>query len=60
MALDEPSENDEIHREEDFEIIIEKSLLSDIGGVSIDFSKNRWMGSQFLINPVNDAVGCSC
>ncbi len=62
MALDEPSDNDEIHSENDFKVIIDKDLLGHLGGVDIDYRESRWMGSGFSIRPVSvaPAGACSC
>ncbi len=61
MALDEPSENDEIYDEEKFSVVIEKKLLSELGGVSVEFRDNKWRGSGFVIQPTRKPGGaCSC
>lgn len=61
MALDEPSDNDEVFPQENYKLIIEKSLLDELGGVSIEFRDNKWMGSGFMIRPKRNHSGsCSC
>jgi Fe-S cluster assembly iron-binding protein IscA len=59
MALDEPSENDEVFHEDGFDVIMEKTLVSRFGGVRIDFQSNRWFGSRFFITPMYQ-TGTSC
>lgn len=60
MALDEPTENDEVQREDGFVIVIDKQLLTQLGGVEIDFRTNKWMGSGFLIRGLQKASGSCC
>ena len=51
MALDEPKETDEKLSSNGFDVVIEKSLLGQLGGVTIDYQTNRWMGSGFQVSP---------
>ncbi|MDJ0764541.1 MAG: hypothetical protein QNJ97_16305 [Myxococcota bacterium] len=60
MALDEPANEDEIYKDQGFEVVIDKSLLSELGGVVIDFQTSRWMGSGFSIIPTQRAAGACC
>jgi Fe-S cluster assembly iron-binding protein IscA len=61
MALDEPTDNDEIHEEEAFSIIVDKVLLTEFGGVNIDFRTDKYRGTGFFIEPADKSCGsCSC
>ena len=61
MALDEPKDNDEVFTDESFDVVVDKDLLAQIGGVNIDFQSNRWMGSGFSIQSAKPAGGaCAC
>ena len=60
LALDEQKEDDEVLNEKDFSLVIEKKLLRQIGGVAIDFRKNRWMGSGFVVSPLHGGGGSCC
>jgi Fe-S cluster assembly iron-binding protein IscA len=62
MALDEPTDNDEIYENEKFNVIIDKALLTQLGGVTIDFKKSSWMGGGFSVEAANGepASSCSC
>ncbi len=61
MALDEPADNDEIHKEESFSVVIDKKLLTECGGVNIDFRNDKFGGTGFFIEPTNKPDGsCSC
>lgn len=59
LALDEPSEEDEVQDEPEFKVVIEKRLLDQFGGVNIEFQNSRWMGSGFSIRPTQQ-FGQSC
>ena len=59
LALDEQKEDDAVQQENGFHIVIEKKLLDRLGGVAIDFRKNRWMGSGFSVTPLHNE-GMSC
>ncbi|MCP4680037.1 MAG: hypothetical protein GY854_32010 [Deltaproteobacteria bacterium] len=61
MALDEPTDNDEVLADELFDVVVDKDLLAQLGGVAIDFQSNRWMGSGFSIKPAKPGGGaCAC
>lgn len=60
MALDEPSSNDEVHKEQGFDVVIEKNLLNQLGGVRIDFEKSKWRGAGFRITPTYGSGGSCC
>lgn len=51
-----------VQKEGDFDLLIDKALLEQVGGVKIDFSTNRFMGSGFSIYPTRATPGggCSC
>ena len=46
LALDEPSERDAVQSEDGFDLIMERSLLNQLGGVSIDFVTYQWLGGK--------------
>ena len=60
MALDEPSDDDEVFKQNGFEVVIEKGLLNRVRGVKIDYETSRWRGQGFRIYPTYEAEGCSC
>ena len=51
-----------VQQEGSFELLIDKALLEQVGGVKIEFSMNRFMGSGFTIYPsrATPGGGCSC
>jgi iron-sulfur cluster assembly protein len=63
LALDEPSDTDEVFEQATFKVIINKELHDQLGGVRIDFGGNRWQGAGFRINAINSGGSggsCSC
>ena len=60
MALDEPKASDEVVHSNGFEVVMEKHLLDQLGGVTIDYRTNRWMGSGFHISPTYRFSGSCC
>ena len=60
MALDEPSDEDEVFNRDGFDVIIEKQLLGRVQGVKIEYESSKWMGSGFRISPTYNAGGCAC
>ena len=61
MALDEPKENDEIHEDEAFNVVVDKQLLAECGGVNIDFRSDKFRGTGFFVEAINKPDGsCSC
>jgi Fe-S cluster assembly iron-binding protein IscA len=60
LALDEPSEQDEVFKEAGFNLIMDKELIKRFGGVKIDFQSSRWFGSRFFITPKNEADSACC
>lgn len=40
-------------------MVVERSLLSRLGGVRIDFRGSPWMGAHFSVTPLHDS-GASC
>jgi hypothetical protein len=50
-----------VQTEEGFDLIMEKGLLENMGGVSIDFRKQKWTNSGgFFINPARQSGGSCC
>ena len=60
MALDEPSEADEVFKESGFSVVIEKQLLERIKGVKIEYETSKWRGEGFKIFPTYESASCSC
>ena len=60
LALDESQEGDEVQNEEGFDIVIEKALLTQFGGVSIDFRKSRFGSGGFFVQPAHSTGGSCC
>ncbi len=61
MALDEPTDNDEVHQDESFTVVVDKDLLTECGGVNIDFKTDKFRGTGFFIEAVNKPDGsCAC
>jgi Fe-S cluster assembly iron-binding protein IscA len=58
MALDEPTENDEIIKDREITYLIEKGLLDQIKPINIDFIDSA-MGSGFSITS-KLSEGSSC
>ncbi len=58
LVLDEPTFYDEIIHENGFDIIIEKSLLSQVKGVEIICRPNQWIGTEFLVKPISSPGSC--
>jgi Fe-S cluster assembly iron-binding protein IscA len=63
MALDEPTEKDEIIDGEGFRLVVERELLEQVGGLHVDYVERGW-SSGFSIRVANqstDGCGdCSC
>lgn len=50
-----------VQQEGSFDLLIDKKLLDQVGGIHIDFSTNRFMGAGFTIRPTRATPGsCSC
>ena len=61
LALDEPSDRDAVQSEDGFDLIMEKALLNQLGGVSIDFVTYQWLGSKgFSVTPKQQGGGSCC
>jgi len=60
MALDEPSDADEVFKENGFDVVIEKQLLEQVKGVKIDYETSKWRGEGFRILPTYQSGSCSC
>ena len=62
LVLDEPTENDEVFKQGDLDIIIDESILRQLGGVRIHSRDNRYIGREFVVTRRNPAAigGCSC
>ena len=61
LALDEPKETDEVLSLDGFKVVADKTLLDDMGGVTINY-RHAAFGGGFIIRPKGEAVsqGCSC
>ena len=59
MALDEPSDDDEIFEQETFKVIVDKKLYDQLGGVRIDYGAD-WQGVGFTVKPINGSGESSC
>ena len=60
MALDEPKDNDEVHEDEAFSIVVDKQLLTECGGVNIDFRTDAYRGTGFFVEAMKKSGSCSC
>jgi Fe-S cluster assembly iron-binding protein IscA len=60
LALDEPTDNDEIHKADGITVAIDRGLLAEIGGVEVDYESNRWFGGGFSLRPKNGNLGGAC
>jgi Fe-S cluster assembly iron-binding protein IscA len=61
MALDEPTENDEVLKDDAFTVVVDKNLLTECGGVNIDFKTDKFQGAGFFVEAINKPDGsCSC
>jgi Fe-S cluster assembly iron-binding protein IscA len=60
MALDEPTDNDEVIELDDFKVVAEKSLVSEMGGIEVRY-RDVGYGGGFVISAKSDYTGgCSC
>ena len=59
LALDEPQDNDEIVEGEGFNVVADKGLLEQMGGISVDFRESAF-GAGFVVRPRGENVGGSC
>ncbi len=59
LALDEPKEKDETVDGEGFKVVAEKSLLEQMGGITVDYRKSAF-GGGFVIRPKGENIGGSC
>lgn len=57
LALEEPKDNDEIIKTDDFNFVMEKDLIEQYGKFTIDYSDN-WLKRGFSVIP--DRGGSSC
>ena len=61
LALDEPSDQDAVQKEDGFDLVMEKALLNQLGGVSIDFVTYQWLGGKgFSVIPKHQAASSCC
>ena len=60
MALDEPTADDQIFENEGFNLIIEKTLFDQLGGVKIEYQRSPWLGAGFKITPSERVSGGCC
>jgi iron-sulfur cluster assembly protein len=61
LALDEPKESDEVFENDSLKFLVEGSLMTTCGGITVDFV-DAGPRSGFGItstNPVNAGGGCS-
>ena len=56
MALDEPNDNDDTYANEGFTLIIERDLVTALGGVAVDYVTNE-RGIGFDLRPLGDGAG---
>lgn len=59
LALDEPKDNDETVEGEGFNVVADKALLEQMGGISVDFRESMF-GAGFVIRPSGEHAGGSC
>ncbi len=48
MVQDEPKDNDNIYKMEDFQFVIDKEAEKDVSYLEIDYT-NDWSGEEFII-----------
>ncbi len=54
LVLDEPTDNDVVFNENGVRIVVEKSIISQVGGVRIHARPNPYVGTEFLVTPLRD------
>jgi Fe-S cluster assembly iron-binding protein IscA len=63
MALDEPTDKDEIIEGEGFRLVVERELLAQVGDLHVDYIERGW-SSGFSIRTASQSPdgcgGCSC
>jgi Fe-S cluster assembly iron-binding protein IscA len=60
MALDESKDSDEVIEGEGFSVVVDKSLLEEMGGIKVDY-RNSVFGAGFTIVPMGEfSGGCAC
>ena len=61
LALDEPKENDKVFENDSLKFLVEDSLLTTCGGITVDFvdAGPRSGFGITSVNPINGAGGCS-
>lgn len=59
MALDEPKDTDEVVDGEGYQLVVERSLLEQVGGLSIDFH-DYGFSSGFSIRAGDAPAGGGC
>ena len=60
MALDEPKDGDEVLEKDGFKVVVERSLVREMGGIDISY-RNVGYGGGFVIRPKSDYTGgCGC
>jgi Fe-S cluster assembly iron-binding protein IscA len=51
LVLDEPADNDVVFNENGVKIVVEKAIISKVGGVRIHARPNRYVGTEFRVTP---------
>jgi Fe-S cluster assembly iron-binding protein IscA len=60
LVQDEPTDSDEVFKEDDFDVIIDKRLLERLGGVRIHSRENRYVGRELLVTPWKPLPNTGC
>jgi len=60
MALDEPKDDDEVLEKDGFQVVAQKSLVREMGGIEVNY-RNVGYGGGFAISAKSDYTGgCNC
>jgi Fe-S cluster assembly iron-binding protein IscA len=59
LALDEPTQEDEVADFEGFSVIAEKALLAQVGGLSVDYVSTGWRQGFSIVAEQEDDTGSS-
>ncbi|WFA08509.1 hypothetical protein P3962_12370 [Tissierella sp. Yu-01] len=57
MALDEPKEDDESLKVDDFDFVIENGLSNNYGKFTVDYG-DSWLRRGFTVTPDRGGSGC--
>ncbi len=60
LVPDEPRPHDHIQREEGFDLVVNRDLEEELGGIRIRYSPSPFGGGSFAIAPLVDLTSGGC